>query len=82
MTKLAALLIVAQAMVVQGLPTLESSHKPIVFNERAITLSSSLPVTTSYTSTPSTLQSASRTVSASNTGVSTVLDPIKHVQTY
>ncbi|KAF1963501.1 hypothetical protein CC80DRAFT_433136 [Byssothecium circinans] len=68
MAKLATLLAVAQAMLVHGLPAHELKHESAALDERAITLTSSLPVTTSYTSTLSTLQSATKSVPASNTG--------------
>lgn len=69
MARLATVLAVAQAVLVQGLPAHDVKREPAVFDERAITFPSSLPVTTTYTSTPSSLQSATQTVSASLTGV-------------
>lgn len=68
MAKLAFLLALAQTNFIYGLPTREKELVEAL-DERAITLSSNLPVTTSYISTVETFQSASETVSPSVTGV-------------
>ncbi|KAF2640193.1 hypothetical protein P280DRAFT_401658 [Massarina eburnea CBS 473.64] len=68
MAKLATMLAVAQVMLVHGLPAREMAHGPKVLDDRAITFTTSLPATTSYTSTLTSLQSAIKTDNPSLTG--------------
>lgn len=69
MAKLAFLLALVQAVHIYGLPTRDQKRKAEGLAERAITLSSNLEVTTSYSSTLETFQSATATVAPSITGV-------------
>lgn len=70
MARLAILLALGQCALVHGLPAREKQHPENVINERAITLSSDIDITTSYSRVVTTLQSASVTESPSVTGVS------------
>jgi endo-1,3(4)-beta-glucanase len=70
MEKLLLLLALAQSTtLVYSLPTRELKNSAEVLDERAITLSSNIDVTTSYTSTLESLQTVTATVSPSVTGV-------------
>lgn len=71
MARLAILLALVQSTLIQGLPP-PINRGDGALNERAITLSS-LPITTSYTSSIETFQSASATVEPSLTGVCLIL---------
>ncbi|KAJ4303275.1 endo-1,3-beta glucanase [Kalmusia sp. IMI 367209] len=68
MAKLGFLLALVQTTLIHGLPAGDIKRDAHVLDERAITLSSDIDVTTSYTSVASTLQSASITESPSVTG--------------
>jgi len=70
MAKLAFLLALAQCTFVQSLPAGNARRDAEVAHKRAVTISSDISITTSYTSVASTLQSASLTESPSLTGVS------------
>ncbi|KAJ4346589.1 endo-1,3-beta glucanase [Didymosphaeria variabile] len=69
MAKLAFLLALVQSALIHGLPAHEKPHFALDVGERAITLSSNLQVTTSYSLVVTSLQSASVTESPSITGV-------------
>jgi hypothetical protein len=69
MAKLVVLLALAQSALIHGLPAREPQHDAQVVDERAITLSSDVAITTSYSRVVSTLQSLSVTESPSITGV-------------
>ncbi|KAF2661699.1 glycoside hydrolase family 81 protein [Lophiostoma macrostomum CBS 122681] len=68
MTKLSLFLALAQAVIIQGLPAQHVKRASRGIDERAITLSSGLDITTSYSSTLQTLQTATVTASPSLTG--------------
>ncbi|KAF2477918.1 glycoside hydrolase, partial [Lindgomyces ingoldianus] len=69
MAKLAFLLSVFHATLISGLPAREQKREPDPFGGRAITISSGLDVTTSYSSAPlSSLQTATATLSPSLSG--------------
>ncbi|KAK7184684.1 glycosyl hydrolase family 81 [Paraphaeosphaeria sporulosa] len=69
MAKLAILLALAQSALIHGLPARELQRDTHVIEERAITFSSGLEITTSYSLVVSTLQSVSATETPSITGV-------------
>ncbi|KAF1979499.1 endo-1,3(4)-beta-glucanase 1 precursor [Bimuria novae-zelandiae CBS 107.79] len=69
MAKLAFLLAVAQSMLTNGFPAPGLPHNVRNLDERAITLSTDIDVTTSYSTVISTLQSASVTESPTITGI-------------
>lgn len=73
MAKLAILLALVQSTLIHGLPAREPQHDAHVIEGRAITLSSDLDITTSYSLVVSTLQSVSITETPSITGVSFLL---------
>ncbi|KAL5432853.1 hypothetical protein PMIN06_011875 [Paraphaeosphaeria minitans] len=69
MAKLAILLALAQSTLIYSLPAREQQRDAHVVEERAITLSSGIEITTSYSLVVSTLQSVSATESPSITGI-------------
>lgn len=73
MARLAFLLAVVQTTLVHGLPAPGIGRERDAVTERAITISSGIDVTTSYSSPASTLQSVSITETPSITGVSASL---------
>jgi hypothetical protein len=69
MAKLSLLLAVSQLTFVHSLPARDIKRQPHVFGERAITISSNLAATTSYSTAIESLQTASLTTRPSLTGV-------------
>lgn len=70
MAKLASfVLAVAQLTSVHGLPAGDNKREPGVLDDRAITLTSNIRATTSFSTAIETLQSISVTVEPSLTGV-------------
>lgn len=69
MAKLSLLLAVSQLTLVYSLPAQDVRRQPEVLDERAITISTNLEATTSYSTAIKTLQTATVTTRPSLTGV-------------
>lgn len=69
MAKLSLLLAISQLSVVYSLPAKDLQRQPKVLDERAITISTDLEATTSYSTAIESLQTATLTTRPQLTGV-------------
>ena len=74
MAKLSLLLAMSQLALVYALPTRDVKQQTELLNKRAITISTNLDITTSYSTAIESLQTATLTIRPSLTGVLLVLN--------